>query len=89
MRACARLDLFIDDVLKIVTMERLKCKRTEAMERLSVEGIEAVLQAAEERQSSSGGVFILFCGSVQPDSGESWCPDCIRGNIRRYFRFSY
>ena len=49
------------------------------MERFSVEGIDSVLQAAEERQSGTGGVFVLFCGSVQPESGESWCPDCVKG----------
>ena len=50
-----------------------------AMERLSVEGIDSVLQAAEERQSGTGGVFVLFCGSVQPESDESWCSDCVKG----------
>ena len=51
------------------------------MERLSVEGIDSVLQAAEERQDKAGGVFILFCGSVQPDTGDSWCPDCVKGEL--------
>lgn len=51
------------------------------MERLSVEGIDSVLQAAEECQDKAGGVFILFCGSVQPDTGDSWCPDCVKGEL--------
>lgn len=49
------------------------------MERLSVEGIDPALEAAEERQDKAGGVFILFCGSVQQGTGDSWCPDCVKG----------
>lgn len=50
-----------------------------AMEHLSVEGIDAALQAVEEHQSNAGGVYVLFCGSVQQDTGDSWCPDCVKG----------
>lgn len=56
------------------------------MERLSVEGIESVLLAAEERQDNAGGVFILFCGDVQQDTGESWCPDCVKGTQASMFQ---
>lgn len=31
-------------------------------------------------QKDASKVYILFCG--EPDaSGESWCPDCVKGNV--------
>ena len=41
-----------------------------------MEGLEAALAAAGSR---SGDVYFLFCGGVQPDTGHSWCPDCVKG----------
>jgi len=51
------------------------------MERLSVEGLDALLQEAEKHQSNTAGVYILCCGSVQPETGESWCSDCVKGKL--------
>ena len=41
-----------------------------------MEGPEPALAAAESR---SGDVYLLFCGGVSPDTGKSWCPDCVKG----------
>ena len=52
-----------------------------AMERLVVLGLDALLQEIEKRQSGTEDVYILFCGSAQPETGESWCPDCVKGRL--------
>ena len=54
-----------------------------ALERLSVGNLEALLQALGQRKDKPGGVFLLFCGDVVPESGESWCSDCVKGNRHR------
>lgn len=46
------------------------------MERISVDGLNDVLKTTENK---SGNVYILFCGSVVQDTGESWCSDCVKG----------
>ena len=62
-------------------MRANRIKRPVVMERLSVEGLDALLQEAEKRQSNTAGVYILCCGSVQPETGESWCSDCVKGKL--------
>ncbi len=41
--------------------------------------IHSILQRVEENPSFSGNLYILFTGSKSPDTGKSWCPDCVRG----------
>ena len=31
------------------------------------------------REGDEGNVYILFCGDISKDTGESWCPDCVKG----------
>ena len=55
------------------------CAYPPAMERFSVDRLDGVLQAVEGR---SEDVYLLFCGGLQPETGQSWCPDCVKGGIR-------
>ena len=39
------------------------------------------LTSVVEREKAAGvTVFVLFCGS-QLESGQSWCPDCVKGGL--------
>ena len=51
-----------------------------ALEKLTVKNLEALLQAVGQRKDNPGGVFLLLCGDVVPESGESWCSDCVKGD---------
>ena len=42
------------------------------------EGSERLLALIEENKHCSS-IFVLFTGSVDPDTGKSWCPDCVTG----------
>ena len=59
-----------------------KLKRTPmGLERVKVEGLQELLEAVEQRKGSEEKLFVLFCGSVRPETGESWCPDCVKGSL--------
>ena len=41
------------------------------------------LMTIVEREKAGGvAVFVLFCGS-QLESGQSWCPDCVKGGFHQ------
>lgn len=50
------------------------------VEKVKVEGLQELLEAVEQRKGSEEKLFVLFCGSVRPETGESWCPDCVKGS---------
>ena len=54
------------------------------LEKLSVNNLEALLQALGQRKDKPGGIFLLLCGDVVAESGESWCSDCVKGDRMRY-----
>lgn len=29
-------------------------------------------------------VYVLFTGSILPETKQSWCPDCVKGNVFSY-----
>ena len=51
------------------------------VEKVKVEGLQELLEAVEQRKGSEEKLFVLFCGSVRPETGESWCPDCVKGSL--------
>ncbi|XP_070788233.1 thioredoxin domain-containing protein 17 [Pituophis catenifer annectens] len=46
-------------------------------EEISVHGYEEFVRVAREQQQR-GQVFVYFSGDKDPDSGTSWCPDCVK-----------
>ncbi len=47
-----------------------------SLQRISVSSVVELLSAIEQHKED---VYVLFCGDVRQDTGESWCPDCVRG----------
>ena len=46
---------------------------------LGCSGVSDLLKLVEENKDVES-IYILFCG--EPDaSGESWCPDCVKGSF--------
>jgi len=44
----------------------------------SPESFDSSLASAVEASTASGSpLFLLFTGSVVPETGRSWCPDCV------------
>jgi hypothetical protein len=51
-----------------------------SVENVHVEGM-ADLEVALKNADTKNPIFILFSGSVDPTTGESWCPDCVKGSF--------
>ena len=51
------------------------------METLSVSGLEELVHTLGVRK---GDVYILFCGDSSEYTGQSWCPDCVKGMVSGY-----
>ena len=49
------------------------------VERYRVDGLSSLLNAIEQRRQPNGKLFVLLCGSLDPKTGDSWCPDCVKG----------
>ena len=49
------------------------------MERIIVEGHDGLNQklAQLEHEAKGSRLFIYFVGSKLPETGKSWCPDCV------------
>ena len=47
------------------------------MEKVSVEGLDDLLAAVKQREGRV--LYLFFCGTRSPETGESWCPDCVKG----------
>lgn len=45
-------------------------------------------RVAREQQQRGGCVFVYFSGDKDPDTGISWCPDCVKGGWRGQACFS-
>lgn len=50
------------------------------MEELSASTLVDVMSIVERKKAAGVTVFVLFCGS-QLESGQSWCPDCVKGTF--------
>jgi len=50
------------------------------LERVTAGGLQELLEVVEQRKSSEGQLYVLFCGSIRPETGESWCSDCVKGS---------
>ena len=53
-----------------------------------VEGFENFKAQVEEwSKEKKGNLFVYFSGSKDPDTGVSWCPDCVTGEpiVQRLF----
>jgi len=48
---------------------------------IKVEGYEAFKKTIADLESDQKPLFVLFSGSKDPATGESWCPDCVAGKI--------
>lgn len=45
--------------------------------KVEVEGFDAFVEQVEKFKSSGKDIFVLFSGSKDPNSGKSWCSDCV------------
>lgn len=50
-----------------------------SLERKEVEGLDNFLSLAEESKKAGKRVYGLFTGSKNSETGNSWCPDCVKG----------
>ena len=53
-------------------------KMAEAVKQLGCSGLNDLLEMIEENKQVKN-IYILCSGAVG-ESGESWCPDCVKGN---------
>lgn len=51
------------------------------LQREKVEGFDAFLSFAQSLAQEGKIVYALFKGSVDPETGSNWCPDCVKGKI--------
>ena len=42
-------------------------------------GLQQLLELLERLEKEGGAVYVLFCGDRDPQTGDSWCPDCVKG----------
>lgn len=59
-----------------------------ALQREKVQGFDAFMALAESLAQEGKKVYALFTGSVDPDTGSSWCPDCVQGRLGREWGWS-
>ncbi len=50
------------------------------VQRISVAGMAELLSMIEQHKGRD--IYVLFCGNKTPSTGESWCPDCVKGYQR-------
>jgi len=48
-----------------------------SVKRFTCDGMDQLLQLIEEHSSAGARLFVLCSGSVDPNTGVSWCPDCV------------
>ena len=51
-------------------------------------GLEELLHALGARKGGEESIYLLFCGDISKDTGESWCPDCVNGIKQVEYIFS-
>lgn len=49
------------------------------VQRIEVSGGHAAFLAAVAQVPAGKRIFALFCGGKDPETGASWCPDCVQG----------
>lgn len=49
------------------------------IERLTVSCLEELLAKVGEWKSKADKIYLFFCGDKDKATGESWCPDCVKG----------
>ena len=42
-------------------------------------GLEALLALLQQLEKEGGPIHVWFCGDKNPQTGESWCSDCVKG----------
>ncbi|XP_077965601.1 thioredoxin domain-containing protein 17-like [Styela clava] len=47
---------------------------------IAVEGYEAFMSKISELEEQKKEIYCLFSGSVDPQSGKNWCPDCVKAD---------
>ena len=53
------------------------------LKRKQVDGLTDFLSLVDIlKQGGASRVFVLFCGSRDEETGESWCSDCVKGRSR-------
>ena len=51
------------------------------LRRISVSGLPELMSSIEALKSSGNKVYVLFCGTTDPETGHSWCSDCVKGKL--------
>ena len=46
---------------------------------VACEGTDELFSKLAENEGANGNVYVLFTGKEDPATGESWCPDCVKG----------
>ena len=59
------------------------------LKRISVSELPELLSTIEKQMSAGEDVYVLFSGSVEQESGQSWCSDCVRGELPNESRGPY
>ncbi len=49
------------------------------IERITVRFLEELLSKVGEWKSKTDKIYLFFCGDIDKVTGESWCPDCVKG----------
>ena len=49
------------------------------LRRESAAGLQQLLELLGRLEKEEGAVYVLFCGDRDPQTGDSWCPDCVKG----------
>ena len=44
-------------------------------------GLEELLHTLGTRKEGDKNIYLLFCGDISKETGESWCPDCVNGKL--------
>ncbi len=63
----------------LVQQQRFKMVQVKQVDCHEVEQVHAIIQSIETTGDSNGKLYVLFTGSKDPQTGKSWCPDCVRG----------
>ena len=50
------------------------------LRRESAAGLQQLLELLERLEKEGVVVYVLFCGNRDPQTGDSWCSDCVKGD---------
>ena len=52
-----------------------------SLRREAVVGLQQLQQQLQQLEKEGGPIFVLFSGDRDPQTGNSWCPDCEKGEL--------